>query len=64
MGLQKRGPGVRKIKAPLFSVPRQSNLLKKRSLLQANHFLVYQNKIISKKVFILGGANVKCSKTV
>ena len=48
MALQKRGPGARNVRGPLFSV------LKKRGL---KTFLVYESKVITKKkVFNLGGS--------
>ena len=64
--LQKGRPGARKVRGPLFSVPKQSNL-KKSHCYRGNNFLVYQNKVISKKQkkdLNFREATVKCSEIV
>ena len=64
--LTKRGPGARKVKRGHYLVFQGKGIFKKSHCCKRSLFSVSvkTKQSIKKKIFILRGATVKCSKTV
>ena len=64
MDSQKGGPGARNVRGGQYLVFQGKAISKKKVIVIGNLFLVHENKVTLKKIFILRGATVKCSKAL